>query len=144
MFCMQNIPFHWCSFTGQQDLPVQPIATGSNGAYPAVLPHGVILWKKHQITVAFTNKTIGFLDDWGLKVDDILEWANRWHELQEEPKYIPRFIGHPSQSVKGADIIVELNGNVLNSTFPNYYQCSSFLNRKRQKRITSWKCWKSW
>ena len=109
--CTQDDQFHsWCSFTGQQE-SVQPAAAASNEAYPAVLPRGVILWKKKEITVAFTNKTIGLLDDWGLEVGDILDLANRWHELQKEPNHIPKFVEHPKQTVKGSDIIVELNGN---------------------------------
>ena len=100
--------FSWCSFAGQQDVSVQPLASASNQAYPAVFPRGVNLWKEPQVTVAITNKSIGFLDDWGLDVEDILNLANRWHEQQKEPKHIPKFVHH---AVKGADIIVELNGN---------------------------------
>ena len=103
---MQNDQFHWCSFTGQQDLP---IAAASSGAYPAVLPRDVNLWNKPEITVAFTYETTQLLAKWKLDVDDILEGANQWHQLQEEPNYIPKF--KSIQSVKRADIIVELNGN---------------------------------
>ena len=111
---IQNNPFHWCSFIGQQEVSVQPSATASNEAYSAVFPRGVLLWKKQQITVAFTNKTIGLLDDWDRDVEYIIELANRWHKQQKEPNYniIPEFIAHGSQSVRGADIIVELNGNI--------------------------------
>ena len=125
-FYAQSGSFNWCSFTGQQDLPAQSATAATSGAYPAVLPRGVLLWKKPQITVAFTNKTIGLLDDWGLDVGDILSWANRWHDLQEEPKYIPKFIGSPTQGIKGADIIVELNGN----STPTHvgYTCPSIIS----------------
>ena len=106
--CTQNDSFNWCSF---QDVPpVQSTAFDkSDGAYHAVLPQGVKLWKKREITVAFTYATIHLLGKWKLEVDDILKRANQWHELQKEPNYIPKF--KSTQSVKGADIIVELNGN---------------------------------
>ena len=114
-FYTQNGSFNWCSFTGQQDLPAQSATAATSGAYPAVLPHGVNLWKKSEITVAFTYKTIHLLEKWGQEVDGILERANRWHQLQKEPNYIPKF--KSTQSVKGADIIVELNGNRDNKLY---------------------------
>jgi hypothetical protein len=75
----------------------------------------VQLWKKPQVTVAFTIETIGLLGKkkWGLGVNKIFEWANRWHNLQKEPNYIPKFIplGGQVVDIDAADIIVELNGN---------------------------------
>ena len=92
-----------------------------SGAYSAVLPRGVQLWKKREIAVFFTYKTIPFLEKWGQEMDDILKKANRWHLLQEEPNYIPKF--KSCTGVKGADIIVELNGIRILLTQLRLYLC---------------------
>jgi hypothetical protein len=106
----QNI---WCSGFTDQQLQYHP---APDGAQAAVFLHGVELWKKPEVTVAFTNTTVDLLHKWNLKEDTIFKWANKWSTLQEQqpnqvPKFVDHFIVNRSRSVVGSDIIVELNGN---------------------------------
>ena len=119
---IQNDPFHWCSFIGQQDLSAPPSAMDSSGTYSAVFPCGVNLWKKREVTVAFTYESYKYFGKWRVNTKKILILANRWHEQQKEPNYIPRFVVCPD--LDEADIIVELNGNNKLCTMhytSNYY-----------------------
>ena len=105
---VQNSSFNWCLFTGEQDLSVQSATTTRSGTHSAGLPCGVILWKKRQVTVLFTETTVHLLHKWKQTAKGILQLANKWHKLQKEPNYIPLFIG--GRIDEDADIIVELNG----------------------------------
>ena len=105
---MQNSSFNWCSFDGQQDPSGQSTITVGSGAYSAALPSGVILWKKSQIIVGITDDGLILLRKWKMKMKEILALANKWHQPQGKPNYIPEF--KSTVDVEDADIILELNG----------------------------------
>jgi chemotaxis methyl-accepting protein methylase len=97
-------------------LQCQPSAVTPDGAQAAVFLSNVKLWKKSQVTVAITNLTADFLDKWNLEMETILEWANMWRTLQEQQSnHVPEFVDHivinRTRNIRGADIIVQLNGN---------------------------------